>query len=589
MSDGPPNPAQRAAHDRQAEKELVRERTSLRELVEEITGEMRSRGADDLWACCPFHREDSPSFHIRPSRGLYKCFGCGEAGDVFSFVERTRNIPFREALEWLAERCGVELGSVSPEEKRRQAEQRAARAALEAARALFAAGLKSPTGAPARRYLAERGFSDATLERFDVGFIPADFLRTLRSRAGVGPALDTAGFTAAFGGRVSFGIRDAQGGLVGFGARRLGGDEFGPKYVNTRETPWFAKARLLYGFDKAALRVARQRRLVVMEGYTDVMMAHQRGIDDAVATMGTSFTAEHLRIVKARVGNLILLFDGDEAGQRAAERAARMVLGEGMECRVLLLADGADPCDWLAGHDAAAFDALVERQAVSAVAFLGRRLLSGGDAGQPGRREEVARELLELTARLEDAIRRETVLADIARACGVDRNLLRRQAGAPPAPRPRPPAVGGRVNARVRCQFVAVAGLASSVERLDALRELRAQQALDHETALQLLELAESLLQTEGGFDADGWLRAAARRSEGLHAALERALLPPPGVLLPDWDEAVAHLRRQREDELAREERRRAIARPDLASNDQILKSVQSSLTAGAARGARSA
>jgi DNA primase catalytic core len=312
---------------------------------------------------------------VRPALGVYKCFGCGESGDVISFVQKTRGLGFKEALALLAERAGIELASMTEEQRRRQAESRRSRATLETGLTLFRQALRSPAGQPALDYVRGRGFSDETLARFDIGFIPTDFLRALRAAGAPAAALEGAGFTAAFGGRLGFGIRDGNGVLVGFGARRLSDEASGPKYVNTRETPWFSKGRLLYGLDKATRTVARTRRLVVMEGYTDVMMAHQRGVSEAVASMGTSFTAEHVRLVRARVGNLVLVFDGDEPGRAAAERAVRRVLEEGVECRVLLLPGDMDPCDWFAAHTAEEFEAELERQAIGSVGFLCRRLL----------------------------------------------------------------------------------------------------------------------------------------------------------------------------------------------------------------------
>jgi DNA primase len=572
--------------ERNLDASLVKERVSLRDVVAETVGELKSRGGDDLWACCPFHKEDTPSFHVRPARGVYKCFGCGESGDVITFVQKTRGLGFREALQLLAERAGIELASMTDEQRRRQAEVRRSREVLEIALRVFRLALQEPAGRAALDYVRGRGFSDETLARFDIGFIAPDFLRALRAAGADAAALAGAGFTAAFGGRLGFGIRDANGTLVGFGARKLDDGQDGPKYVNTRETPWFAKGRLLYGLDKAARSVARSRRLVVMEGYTDVMMAHQRGLAEAVASMGTSFTADHVRLVRARVSNLVLVFDGDEPGRAAAERAVRRVLEEGVECRVLLLPGDMDPCDWFATRSGDDFDAELERSGLGSVVFLCRRLLEQLDPGQPGGREQVARQVGELAARLIDPLRRTTVLGEIAQACGLDPNLVRRTSGAVrAAPEPLARAAGGAsrapVSATVRCQLVAVAGLCETAGRLSAVRELAAAGGFAQPAASQLLALAEILLEgrADGAVDAAAWLEAAGERSPELRAALEAALLPPPGVLLPSWDDAVAHLRARLADERGRAERRTALARADVASNAEVLQSVQRSLT----------
>ena len=574
--------------NRGTDKDLVKSRVSLRDVVAEVVGELRSRGGDDLWACCPFHRETTPSFHIRPALGIYKCFGCHESGDVFSFVMKMRGIGFREALTALAERAGIELESISPDDRRRHAEARASRAVLDVALKLFRRELLAPAGRAALHYMRGRGFTDDLLARFDAGFIPRDFLRTLRA---AGPEqvqqaqLDGAGFTAAFGGRVCFGIRDGNGALVGFGARKLDDALDGPKYVNTRETPWFAKGRLLYGLDKASRTLSRTRRLVVMEGYTDVMMAHQAGLEEAVATMGTSFTADHLALVKARVSNLVLVFDGDGAGQQAAERASRMVLAEGLECRVLILPLDMDPFDWFGSHTRADFDALLDAQAVSNVTWLCQRGVAALDRGQPGGREQVARDVLEAARTIADPLRRETVVADIARVCGVDRNLLRRQLGgavvsAPPAVARRPRVAARQVNASVRSHFAAVAGLAHDPGRRQALEDLAAEGALSLQGARAVLELGLQLIAESGGrLDAQQWLEAVHASLPAEADEFEQSLLPPPDRIPWSWDEAVEHLRARRSDELSQEQKRLAMSRPDIASRSELLRDLQSRLT----------
>lgn len=564
------------------EIDLVKDRVDIVEVVREVVGDLQRRGDNSLWACCPFHDEDSPSFHVRPQERAFKCFGCGEGGDVFTFVMRARGIGFREALELLAQRAGVELAALSPEDRRRAELARRSRDVLEAARALFRRGLQAAPGNPAAEYMRARGFSDETLERFDIGFIPPDFLGRLRAARLEQAAIDGAGFTSAFSGRVAFGIRDGNGGLVGFGARRLSEEAFGPKYVNTRETAWFSKGRLLYGLDKAARTLARTRRLVVMEGYTDVMMAHQRGLDEAVATMGTAFTAEHLRLVKARVSDLVLVFDSDDAGRLAAERTVRMVLKEGMECRVLHVPDGKDPCDWFGTRGREDFDALLARDGRSGVDFLCRRGLERRDLQQPGLREEVAREVLALAAGLADPLRRESMVADVARACGLPRASLERSAAARAPVVPRVVRVGSssvRVNALQRSQLAAVAGLAADELRLAVVRDLRRCGALVLPRALALLDLAEELAaEGRGRIDATEWLEAAGARDPELRAALDAALAPAPGSLAPTWEDAVEHLRRHHAEQSARSAWRDELRRGDLATNDAALRAVDALL-----------
>lgn len=571
-----------APRDRDHEKLLIKQRVSLAELLREVVAEVHERGADDVWACCPFHDEDTPSFHVVPSKGFFKCFGCGEKGDVFTFVQKTRGVDFREALEVLAERAGVTLGSLGPDERRRLERARHQRHALEQALATFRRALASAQGRAAAAYLRERGFTPRTLEAFDVGYVPD-------GPGGARAATESAGFTRQFGGRIAFGIRDAHGALVGFGARRLSGDD-GPKYVNTRETAGFSKGRLLYGFDKASRTVARTRRLVVMEGYTDVMMAHQRGLTEAVATMGTSLTAQHVALLRGRgVRNLILVFDGDEPGQAAAARAVDQLLAHGLEGRVLSLPDGADPCEWFSAHDAEAFDRLVAREAVDGLAFSCRRALAARDPGQPGVREDVAREVADKAAPLlADVVRREAVVTAIARETGLSPNALRALvAGRPSEPgRAAPRGAGRAASAEVRCQLIAVVGLVDDPARLAALDELAATGALENPTARALYEHARALL-ADGPLDPADWLARAGAHDPALEATLERLLMPPPSVHLESWDEAVAHLRARATARADRQAIRAATSRLDLDADPTVLSELQARLRSQHATGPR--
>jgi DNA primase len=291
-----------------------------------------------------------------------------------------------------------------------------------------------------------------------------------------------------------------------------------------------------------------------------------------------------MRLLSGRVGNLVLVFDGDEPGQQAAERAVRMTLEQGLECRVLLLPGGSDPCDWFSAHGRQDFDAMLAREALSTVAFLCRRGLQRLDPGQPGGREAVAREVTDLSRAIEDPLRRESIAADIARACGIDRNLLRRATGSAADARPAAPTHGrahGPTSALRRSQWVAVAGLAEDAGRLAVLDELLVDGALGEPGVVRLAALARELLAApDGGFDATAWLEAAREQTPELAAGLERALMPPPDLLLPSWEEAVEHLRRTRAQAAAREARREALARPDIDSNGEVLRGVHSSLVA---------
>lgn len=565
--------------DRTAEKLLVKQRTRIDELARDLAGcEFTSRGADDLWACCPFHTEDTPSFHVRPHLGMYKCFGCGESGDVFSFVQRVHGVGFREALQLLAERAGVTLGSLSPEEVQAQTRARRLKEALVASAEIFARGLQEVSDNPVWGYMSARGFQPETLTAFDVGFVPSGFLRELQAGGLSSRDVEQTGFTRQFAGRVSFGIRNNHGALVGFGARTLAGDEK-PKYVNTRETPAFNKRQLLYGFDKAARTLGRTGRLVIMEGYTDVMMAHQRGLHEAVATMGTSLTPDHINLMKGRVTNLVLLFDGDRAGLDAAERAVRLLLGEGLECRVLCLPEGQDPCDWFSRRELSDFEALLGQEGQSTVGFLCLRELQQLDPGQPGGHEAAGAAVIQACRTILDPVRREGIASEVSRLCGLDRNLVRASSAPQAAETSRPSQAHQRGgSARVKSEFVVVAGLAlvaGGRQSLEALEELGAMQ---HPAALRLSALGREL--PGDPIDPTDWIEHVREQDEGLAGSLERLLFPAPGAVMPGYEEALAFLTTTTKALLAKQARRAALAQPGLATDDEALKALDKSLRA---------
>jgi DNA primase len=312
----------------------------------------------------------------RPAAGTWHCFGaCGTGGDSIGFLQRIDNLPFLEALEVLAARTGVELpkrtragGAGSRDDRGEQA----VRDTLERALVFYRRELATPEGARAAAYLRERGIADATAEAFGVGYAPANGQALVASLRDAG--LDLADAIAAglvrrtdegraydfFRGRLVIPIRDERGRAVGFGARRLRDDDdaSGPKYVNTSETALFHKGRLVYALDRALPRIRREGRIVLVEGYTDVMAAHQHGFDNVVAVLGTSTTEDHAALIRrSGARRATLVFDGDEAGGKAAGRALHGLLPLEIEIDVVALRGGVDPCDLLVRDGAAAFRA----------------------------------------------------------------------------------------------------------------------------------------------------------------------------------------------------------------------------------------
>jgi len=343
---------------------LVRERTNIADVVsDQVT--LRPAGAGSLKGLCPFHDEKTPSFNVRPQVGAYHCFGCNEGGDAIDFVMKIDHLSFAEAVERLAARAGVQLRYVEGGATRRgQVGQRtrlvdAHRVAAE----FYAEQLASPEAIEGRRFLSERGFDAAVASRFGVGYAPLawdSLVRQLRGRGFTDKELQLAGLAREgrrgpidrFRGRLVWPIKDVTGDVIGFGARRLREDDNAPKYLNTPETPIYKKSQLLYGVDQAKREIARRRQAVVVEGYTDVMACHLAGVDTAIATCGTAFGGEHIKVLRRLLmdqdefrGEVIFTFDGDEAGRKAALKAFDDDQKFVTQTFVAVEPDGLDPCD----------------------------------------------------------------------------------------------------------------------------------------------------------------------------------------------------------------------------------------------------
>ena len=366
---------------RREDIEAVRERARLEDVVgEHVT--LKSAGVGSLKGLCPFHDERTPSFHVRPQLGYWHCFGCGEGGDVITFIEKINHLGFAEAVEYLADRTGVQLRYEEGGAVRRGVEPGTRQRLMDAnrlAEAWFRDQLATPEAQPGRDFLTARGFDRHAAAHFGVGYAPAGWdhlARYLRSAGYTEAELVDSGLCSRggqdgrrvydrFRGRLIWPIRDVTGATVGFGARKLSEEDQGPKYLNTPETPVFHKSQVLYGLDLAKREVARSHRIVVVEGYTDVMAAHLSGVTTAVATCGTAFGADHVRVVRrllgdvddpaagvvtgqgreARGGEVIFTFDGDAAGQKAALRAYAEDQRFATQTFVAVDPGGLDPCD----------------------------------------------------------------------------------------------------------------------------------------------------------------------------------------------------------------------------------------------------
>lgn len=414
-------------------KESIRSRVPLEELLREYNVSLIGSGKR-LRALCPFHAERTPSFFVDVERQTYHCFGCGEHGDVFRFVEKVHQVDFLQALEILARRAGVPLETL-PEGARRLGGRSvvALYDALELAAEFYRrALLERPEAAGAREYLLRRGIERASWERFRLGFSLAEWDGLLRfaSARGVGPqVLERAGLARArergaghydyFRGRLMFPVADPQGRIVGFGARTLGSEE--PKYLNTPRTPVFDKSQVLYGLDRARAAIQRAGKVCIVEGYTDAIVAHQSGLEFFVATLGTALSRENALRLSRLAPAVVVVFDGDAAGQKASERTLDLLVGESLDVRVYTVTEGKDPCDAILGLGGEEFWRRVEGGAVGIFEFKWRRTMESPAAKEagPATRARALDEFLRLVVKIPNVVARKLVIRQFSERVGV--------------------------------------------------------------------------------------------------------------------------------------------------------------------------
>jgi len=367
-------------------------------------------------ARCPFHEEKTPSFFVDPATGLWKCFGCGEGGDVFSFLMKIEGLSFPEAAERLAERVGL-VWRASPVSDQRARLRKQVQKATDIAARHFQANLRGPQGAAARRYLQRRGFTAETIERFRLGFALNswdDLLRALARngidgktavQAGLARTRDSGGQYDWFRNRIIFPILDAGGRVIAFGGRTLDPDE-AAKYINSPDTPIFQKGRTVYGLHAAWRGMADSKQAVVVEGYTDVISLHQAGFNNVVACMGTALSREHLRVLGRYVEQVVLCYDADAAGIQAALRNAALFEASNVDVRIAVLPAGQDPDEVVRQQGAEAFRRIIQ-QATSVVEYrlqiIFERHKSQGAEGLSRAAREAAAVLVEVP----DHIRRD--------------------------------------------------------------------------------------------------------------------------------------------------------------------------------------
>ncbi|MER5300004.1 DNA primase [Streptomyces lasiicapitis] len=413
----------------------VRDAVPIDAVVSEYL-QLRNAGGGNLKGLCPFHDEKSPSFQVSPSKGLFHCFGCQEGGDTLTFVMKVDHLTFSEAVERLAAKAGITLryeeGGYNPSHQR--GERIRLIEAHKAATDFYIAQLESPEAEIGRKFLAERGFDQAAAAHFGVGYSPAGWdhlTRFLRGKGFTDKELILSGLSQdgrrgpidRFRGRLMWPIRDIGGEVVGFGARRLRDDDNGPKYLNTPETPVYKKSQVLYGIDLAKKDIAKASRAVVVEGYTDVMACHLAGITTAIATCGTAFGTDHIKILRRLLmdngsARVIFTFDGDAAGQKAALRAFEDDQKFAAETYIAIAPDGMDPCDLrLAKGDEAVADLVEPRTPLFEFAL--RQIVARYDLETPAGRAAALDEAAPVVARIKNSGAQHEVAVQLAGMLGI--------------------------------------------------------------------------------------------------------------------------------------------------------------------------
>ena len=394
-------------------------------------------------ALCPFHNEKTPSFTVNPARQTFKCFGCQEGGNAIGFVMKYENLPFPDALRKLAQRANitVESEAYDPEADRaRRQRTRLIELHKQAAEFMHQLLMKDRRAQHARDYLKSRGYDGEMAKRWRVGWMPEsprDFLDWAREAGFNGRELIAAGLAALknehnpraglylrFRDRLMFPIRNDYGDTIAFSGRQLREDPKSGKYINSPETSLFKKSRVFFGLDTARRAMAKEHLAILCEGQIDVIACHEAGLSHAVAALGTAFTPEHARLLKRYTDTVVVCFDSDAAGHKAAERAFRELTGTGITVQVATLPPGDDPDTYLKSAGAEAFRQLIEESA-DFFDYMIARADAQGELSEPARRAELSRQLADLASVIGDKMSKDAIINHLAVRLGIGANEFR--------------------------------------------------------------------------------------------------------------------------------------------------------------------
>lgn len=390
--------------------------------IEEVVGEfvvLKKRGTS-LIGLCPFHNEKTPSFHVSVSKGIFKCFGCGEGGDSLSFIMKHEKYSYPEAIRFLAEKYNIDIEETeqSPEQVAAQDKRESLYIVNQWAKDFFVNSLwKTQEGKSiGLSYFKERGYTEDTIKKFELGFSPNQWSALVDAAQNLGHDLERmeevglsvakkdGGYYDRFRERMIFPIHSLSGRILGFGGRTLRTEKNVPKYVNSPESEIYNKSNVLYGLHFARKKIAQEDVAYIVEGYADVLSMHQAGVENVVSSSGTSLTQGQIRLIGRYTKNTTLLFDGDEAGIQAALRGSDLLLEEGMNVKVLLFPDGDDPDSYIKKHGSSAFENFVQENSEDFVPFKAKILL--GRAGEdPIKKAETIREIVSSIAKIPDQIK----------------------------------------------------------------------------------------------------------------------------------------------------------------------------------------
>ncbi len=431
--------------------------------VEEVVGDFVTlkRQGGSLWACCPFHNEKTPSFHVVPARGIYKCFGCGKSGTAVGFLMEYEKLSYTEALKYLARKYHIEVHEEEETPEQLQARQRSESlmAVSEYAFSFYKEQLKTEEGhAIGYQYFRSRGLEDETIEKYGLGWAPkskdafvlaakeAGYKDEYLLETGLASQWEDGSVHDRFYDRVMFPVHSVSGRVIAFGGRTLLKEKSDKiaKYVNSKESEIYVKSRSLYGIYFAKSEIARRDKCYLLEGYLDVLSMHQLGITNCVASSGTSLTEEQIRLIRKFTENITIIYDGDSAGLHAAIRAIGMILKEGMNPRVVFLPDGDDPDSYSRKHTLEEVQQFIDSHEQDGISFKTDLLLS--EAGDdPLKKAGLINEIADTIADIPDAIKRSVYVETVAERFGIGSDIILARVG-----RTRDKLRSGEIESRAR-------------------------------------------------------------------------------------------------------------------------------------------